>query len=174
MGKFSEYPAATAADYANATTFLIQNAEGTTKLATLEGLNENYFSNTYTATLTVPSADVLTANGTPVAFGLTVPSGYAVSLIDGFILIDNPSSAYATNVGANIRTVGANEPQLGSSNALNASVTSVRKLAVDSTFSATDTQLIAGADIEFFVPTGNPTGGDADITLYVQYRLVQL
>ena len=174
MGKFSEYPAANAADYANATTFLIQNESGTTKLATLDGLNENYFGNIYTATLTVPNAQVLTANSTPVAFGLTVPSGYAVSVFDGSIKIDNPSSAYATNVGVNVRTVGADEPQLVSLTALNASVTSVRKLTVDSSFAATDTQLIAGADIEFFVPTGNTTTGDADVTLDVAYRLIAL
>lgn len=41
MGQFSNYPVATSSDYANATTFLIQNADGETKLADLGTLNRD-------------------------------------------------------------------------------------------------------------------------------------
>jgi len=34
--------------------------------------------------------------------------------------------------------------------------------------------VIANADLLVQVPTGNPTAGDSDITLFVQYRLIAL
>ena len=126
------------------------------------------------ASLTVASADVLTGNTTPIAFGVTVPTGYAIELIGGSVKIDYGTTPYATNMGIGIRTVGATDSQLVSANALNASLSCTRRLIVNANFTATDTQLINGADIEFYVPTGNPTAGDSDITLFVQYRLIAL
>lgn len=125
-----------------------------------------------TASLTVASADVLTGNTTPIAFGITVPTGYAIELIGGSVKIDYGTTPYATNMDIGIRTVGATDSQLVSANVLNASLSCTRRFIVNANFTATDTQLINGADIEFYVPTGNPTAGDSDITVYVNYRLI--
>jgi len=56
--------------------------------------------------------------------------------------------------------------------ALNSSVTSVRRFSIGGSTGATDTQVIANADLLVQVPTGNPTAGDADITVFVNYRLI--
>lgn len=123
------------------------------------------------ASLTIASADVLTLNTTPLTiFGAV--AGYAIEVVSASVKIDNPGAPYATNVGIQLICNGATERQAVSLSALNASVTSVRRLAIDSTFSATDTQLIANADLLVQVPTGDPTGGDADITVFVNYRLI--
>ncbi len=123
------------------------------------------------ASLTIASADVLTLNTTPLTIVGAV-AGYAIEVVSASVKIDNPGAPYATNVGIELICNGATERQAASLSALNASVTSVRRLAIDSTFSATDTQLIANADLLVQVPTGDPTGGDADITVFVNYRLI--
>jgi hypothetical protein len=123
------------------------------------------------ASLTIASADVLTLNTTPLTIVGAV-AGYAIEVISASVKIDSPGAPYATNVGIELICNGATERQAASLSALNASVTSVRRLAIDSTFSATDTQLIANADLLVQVPTGDPTGGDADITVFVNYRLI--
>ena len=126
------------------------------------------------ASLTVASADVLTGHTTPVAFGITAPTGYAIELTGGSVKIDYGTTPYATNMTVGIRTVGATDSQLSSPDVLNATLSCTRKMVVNANFTATDTQLINGADIEFYVPTGNPTSGDSDITIFVQYRLIAL
>jgi len=123
------------------------------------------------ASLNIASADVLTLNTTPLTIVGAV-SGYAIEVVSASVKIDNPSAAYATNVGLELICNGATERQAVSNTALNASVTSVRRLGLDSTVTATDTQLIANADLLVQVPTGDPTGGDADITVFVNYRLI--
>jgi len=123
------------------------------------------------ASLTIASADVLTLNTTPLTIVGAV-AGYAIEVVSASVKIDSPSAPYATNVGLELICNGATERQAASNTALNASVTSVRRLAIDSTVTATDTQLIANADLLVQVPTGDPTGGDADITVFVNYRLI--
>ena len=123
------------------------------------------------ASLTIASADVLTLNTTPLTIVGAV-AGYAIEVVSASVKIDNPSAPYATNVGLELICNGATERQAVSNTALNASVTSVRRLGLDSTVAAADTQLIANADLLVQVPTGDPTGGDADITVFVNYRLI--
>ena len=123
------------------------------------------------ASLTIASADVLHLNTTPLTIVGAV-AGYAIEVVSASVKIDNPGAPYATNVGLELICNGATERQAASLSALNASVTSVRRLAIDSTFTASDTQLIANADLLVQVPTGDPTGGDADITVFVNYRLI--
>jgi len=121
--------------------------------------------------LTIPNAQVLTLNSIPITIVSAVP-GYAIEVISASVKIDNPGAPYATNVGIELICSGATERQLASLSALNASVTSIRRLAVDSTHISTDTQLIENSDLLVQVPTGDPTAGDADITVFVNYRLI--
>ena len=123
------------------------------------------------ASLTIASADVLTLNSTPLTIVGAV-AGYAIEVVSASVKIDFNSAAYATNVGLELICSGATERQAVSNTALNASVTSVRRLAIDSTVAAADTQLIANADLLVQVPKGDPTTGDSDITVYVNYRLI--
>jgi len=123
------------------------------------------------ASLTIASADVLTLNSTPLTIVGAV-AGYAIEVVSASVKIDSPSAPYATNIVLELICNGATERQAYSPTALNASVTSVRRLAISGLFTATDTQLIANADLLVQVQTGDPTGGDADITVFVNYRLI--
>lgn len=127
-----------------------------------------------TAKLTIASADVLTLNTTPITIVAAQGAGTVIEVLSAFVSIDFNTTAYATNVGLQVITSGADEPQFTSLTALNASVTSHRKLGVDSTFAATDTQIIENAALQVKVPTGNPTAGNSGITVYVTYRIITL
>jgi hypothetical protein len=125
-----------------------------------------------TAKLVIPTAQVLTLNSVPVAFGLTVPSGYYVQPISVAASLDYNSIAYATNMRVGIRFIGA---AAGLSVFNNAFLSS----ASDAFFSIghsspTGTNVIVGTDLEVFVETGNPTAGNSDITIYLTYVLIEI
>ena len=123
------------------------------------------------ASLTIASADVLTLNTTPLTIvGAVV--GYAIEVVSASVKIDSPGAPYATNVGLELICNGATVKQAVNLFALNSSVTSVRRFSIGGSTGATDTQVIANADLLVQVPTGDPTGGDADITVFVNYRLI--
>lgn len=167
MARFSQYPLASSTDYTDDVTFLILAPDGTVKQATLEGLNDNYLCGIKCASLVIPSADVLTLNTTPVAFGLTVSSGYYVSPISIDFKSEYGGVTYATNLSFRIRNVGSSGYIVSA--LLNYTADTFIKLLPIS-----DAPLIEGADLECYVQTGDPTAGDSDITIYLTYRLVAL
>ena len=172
--RFTQYPAATASDYADATTFLIANAQGDIKQATLEGFRSQFGCDIQCASLVITTANVLQLNTTPLTIVSAQGAGTAIEAISAFVTIDYNSATYATNVGLQLIDSGADEPQLISLTALNASASSRRKLGVDATFAAADTQIIENVDLLVEVPTGDPTVGDSDIEVYVLYRVITL
>ena len=98
-------------------------------------------------------------------------SGYAIEVVSASVKIDFNSAAYATNTDINVVCSGATQSQF-KDNVLAASVSTVRKLLPTSGLSATDTQLISNASLLVSVGSGNPTAGDSDITVFVNYRLI--
>jgi hypothetical protein len=126
------------------------------------------------ASLTIASADVLQLNSVPITIVAAQGVGTAIEVISASVKIDFNTVAYATNVGLALYSNGADEPQLLSLTALNATVNSIRRLAVDSTYIGADTQIIENAAIVVGAILGNPTAGDSDITVYVLYRVIKL
>lgn len=173
--KISQLPAASDTDYVDGTVFpIVSSVDNTTKKANLSDLRANYLSDVKSASLTIASADVLTLNATPIQFGITVPSGYAIRIlaIDGKMVYG--TTPYATNGNLNIRCVGANAIQAGftANQFLFGTVSRAVTGTLTSSSGVTDNQLIDGADIEAYVSTGDPTAGDSDIELEVLYRLI--
>jgi hypothetical protein len=122
-----------------------------------------------TAKLLIPSAEVLTLNSTPKAFGLAVPAGYYVKPIEAVAQSTYGGTPYATNISMRIRAVGASN-HLYALN-LNYSADIFTQMGVQS---AGGVKYVGAADIETYVDTGDPTAGDSDITIYLTYILVQL
>lgn len=126
------------------------------------------------AKLTIPTAQVLTLNSIPVAFGLTVPSGYYVDPISVQVGINYGSAAYATNTTIAIKTSGATALH-GTANILGATLSRIAALPVGSTAAtAGQTMFIDGADLEVYVLVGNPTAGNSGITIYLTYVLIKI
>ena len=128
------------------------------------------------ATLELTSAQILALNTTPVAFGITVPSGYYLRVLgcDGYL--DFKTIAYATNGNLLIRTVGTTDPQAGwtAVQFLFATTDRYSTSTLTSGTGITSNQLINGADVEAFVSVGNPLLGNSTVKLYLTYILVQI
>lgn len=174
MGQFSNYPVASKADYADATTFLIQNSNGDTKLASLEDLGANFFCGVKCARLTIASADVLTLDTTPIQIIAAQGAGTVIEVISGFVSIDFNTTAYSTSTDLIVETAGATKPQLEGIGALNCPSSLIPK------FTPVDGQdkgsLVINAAVNVSVPTasGNPTAGDSDIEVFVYYRVINI
>lgn len=121
--------------------------------------------------LTIASADVLTLNTTPITI-IGAVSGYAIEVISASLKIDYNTTAYATNTTLTLTTSGATAPQ--ADNSIDATVARTGRFRNRYTSGepSTTTQLIANADLQVSVDTGNPTAGDSDITVFVHYRLI--
>jgi hypothetical protein len=87
------------------------------------------------------------------------------------VKIDFNTTAYATNTFIQLIVNGATTAQYGGG-ILNATVATTKKLPEISTTSSTTTQLITNAALQVSTLIGNPTAGDSDITVYVNYRLI--
>lgn len=123
------------------------------------------------ASLTIASADVLTLNSTPITIVGAV-SGYAIEVVSASMKIDFNTTPYATNTTLTLITSGATEAQ--ADNSIDATVARIGKFRHRSTSGSlsTTTQMIANADLQVSVDIGDPTAGDSDITVYVNYRLI--
>jgi hypothetical protein len=122
------------------------------------------------ASVELTPSQVKTLNTTPITIVGAV-SGYAIEVVSASVKIDFNTTAYATNTFIQLIVQGATTAQYGGG-ILNATVATNKKLPEISTTSATTTQLITNADLKVSVLTGNPTAGDSDITVYVNYRLI--
>ena len=134
-------------------------------------LNAYLFVKSKTVNLT--TAQVLTLNTTPVAFGITVPVGYFVQPLSIQCGVDFNTVAYATNTSLSVRAVGA-DVAIGASGAtaLAATLSKIFNLNININTTVGQTQFIDGVDLEVFVGIGNPTAGDSDIALTLTYVLI--
>jgi hypothetical protein len=172
MGRFTQYPAASTADYADATTFLIANEDGIIKQASLDGLMSNYGSDIRSASLVIASADVLQLNSTPQTIVAAQGAGKAIEVMGASVKVDFNSAAYATNTSITLIASGANLYQASAT--ILASVSSTTRFRIAGASSSTDTQAIANAALQVSVDTGDPTTGDSDIEVFVLYRVINV
>ena len=94
MARFTQYPAASTADYADATTFLIANEDGEIKQASLEGLRDTFGSSLQSASLVIPSAQVLALNTTPQTIVEAQGAGKAIEVISASVKLSFNTTAY--------------------------------------------------------------------------------
>ena len=123
------------------------------------------------ASVTIPTAQVLTLNTTPVAFGITVPVGY-IPVVIGEVLLSSTfnSVAYATNTNIAIQSVGGSQLIVKGISRLAFSASVMTTLDIQGTPSGI--RYVSGADLEVYVQTGDPTAGDSDITVTLTYILI--
>ena len=121
------------------------------------------------ASLTIASADVLTLNTTPITIVGAV-AGHAIEVVSASVKIDFNTTPYATEAAIYLQTNGANTLQAKCA-FLDATLTRSSRFETTFVGSATDTQLIPNSDLEIICPS-DPTAGDSDITVFVNYRLI--
>ncbi len=174
MARFTQYPAASDSDYIDATTFLIANDDGDIKQASLEGLRDNFGSSIQSASLVIPSAQVLALNTTPQTIVAAQGAGKGIEVLSASFKISFNSAAYTTNTTLQVASSGATISQFRLLNALTGSVSATRKLGELVSSTATDTQIIANAALEVEVPSADPVAGDSDIEVFVLYRVIDI
>ena len=124
------------------------------------------------AKLVIPTAQVLTLNSVPVAFGLTVPTGYAIQGITASLKLDFNSVAYATNTQVKLLINGAAQYQFIFNSAVLASAANTFNSVGMGALSGNN--LISATDMTVTVNAGNPTAGNSDITIYLTYVLIKI
>lgn len=131
------------------------------------------FGNVQAAELSIPTAQVLTLNGTPLDIVAAPGAGYAIEVISASFKLTYNSIAYATNTDFQIITDTATVAQRKvASGAINGTVTQHIILGDFPSPTATDTQIIENKSLKVQVPTGNPTAGNSGIKVYVLYRII--
>jgi hypothetical protein len=130
----------------------------------------------YSTTVTIPSADVLTMNTTPVELIPSAGDGKAIICFDTTTLTSLfGTTAYATNTDVEVYTKDSTDVQLFFSGGINNNgADKTMRGSVQTASGASDLQIIANKPIMASVKTGNPTAGDGDIVFNLQYIIIDL
>lgn len=118
------------------------------------------------ASVTIPTAQVLTLNSSPVTIVSGV-SGKILVPISAIFRATYNSATYATNTSLAIRHTSSSTALVTASAKLGFTANSINQF--DLRADTVADQLISGANMEVYVPTGDPTTGDSDITIDVKY-----
>jgi hypothetical protein len=124
------------------------------------------------ASLTIPSADVLTLNSTPIEIVPAQGVGTAIEVLSASMKMVYNSVAYATNTNITIAASGATEYQYEFGSIPLASTSNV--FATTQGNDDTIDNIIENDSIVVSTDTGNPTAGDSEITVYVVYRVITI
>jgi len=120
--------------------------------------------------LVVPAVEVNQLFTTPKLFGITVPAGYYIQPLSlQFRGIFN-SSPYSSNTDLELRYVGATTLIADMAGLITFASNTVQNVLLNAAFN----NVIVGADLEITETTGNPSGGDSDIDLYLTYMLIAI
>lgn len=122
------------------------------------------------ARLELTSAQVKALYTTPQQFGLPVPAGFIPNIIgDIWLMSTYGTAAYATNTSLRIRSVGGSQNYVSAVNVLAFSADVLIPLTKNAVTSGKGFE--TGADLEVYVPVGNPTAGDSDVVIFFDYVL---
>lgn len=149
------------------------DATGTVFSNNANGTNTHAQDIPITATVTLSPAQVNDMNSNPVSAGITVPTGYAIQILEVYGQNTYNTTPYATNTTINIAFTSAPTQSVWQqNNLLIDTATTIRRFVKTS-----------GAGAEVIVPndglvitntSGNPTAGDSDIDIYITYKLIEL
>lgn len=124
------------------------------------------------ASLTIPTASVLTLNATPLTIVAAPGAGKYIEVISASTSITFVSAAYATNTTLQLISEGATIAQMQDTSALVSTVSKITIFQHPTGATAGQTQVLANTALQVKVGTGNPTTGDSNIIVKVAYRIV--
>jgi hypothetical protein len=168
--KISELTSADPIDGAN--DLLPISQSGVTNKVTPDELNK-----IKTGFVKIATSDVLTSNGTPIKIIDAPGAGYAIQLVQSAGLLDYNATPYATHTSVELYTDTATKAQAVLTGFLEGTVQQLLTFqdnAISFPPGPTDTVLINNKAVYFRTKTGNPTGGDSDITIHYAYRIIKL
>lgn len=116
----------------------------------------------------IPTAQVLTGNTTPIPLGITVPSGKSIMVLAAGIGRSGGTTAYATNLTVGLRYVGSTDP-IATLAFLGRTIDTGAQMTFFQSTNVGNSQIETDVDLEIYVLTGNPTLGDFDLGYKVTY-----
>jgi hypothetical protein len=127
-----------------------------------------------TVSVTIPTAQVLTLNATPVTIIPAQGAGTYIEVISATAQMTYLGTAYTTNGIMRLLTTGAVIGQCSwtANGFLFGTATRMVSGAMTTSTLVGDTQLLANAAVVAQVDTGNPAAGTADIVIKVTYRVI--
>lgn len=126
------------------------------------------------ASLTIPTASVLTLNGTPLTIVAAPGAGKYIEVVSASCTMTFVSAAYATNTTLQLICTGADIAQVQDTAILISTVTKNTKFKDVTSATAGQTQIITNAALQVKIATGNATLGDSNLIIKCLYRIVTI
>ncbi len=126
------------------------------------------------ASLTIPTASILTLNGTPLTIVVAPGADKYIEVVSASASITFVSAPYATNTTLQLISEGADIAVVQNTSILIASITKNTRFNNVTSVAAGSTQIITNAALQVKVGAGNPITGDSDIIVKVLYRIVEI
>ena len=116
-------------------------------------------------------ADVKTSNGSPVKLINAPGGGKFTDVLKAYERVDFNTTAYTTNKTGQLIFKGATNALYEADDVLGKTVsTPFQMLPVYDSLAGT-TQVLENANLQYKAKTGNPSGGDSGVVVYVTYRI---
>lgn len=126
------------------------------------------------ATITIPTAQVLTLNSIPV-LAVAAPGANKVVKVESWVAkITYNSVAYATNVTLELIFSGAGSAVASEATFLTRTANGTVNMPIKTNSGISVTQLLANTALYVKVSTGDPTAGNSDIVLYIDYSILDV
>ena len=167
----SQFPVINQADLDGTETLWAQKG-GIDYILDLNNIKQFGGCDVYCTSLVITTAQVLALNSTPLTIVAAPGAGYAIEVISASVKITFNTTPYATSTSIALVDLTAGTYQLTSTGFLAATGTIHSKLIPTDGINAGN--IIENGALKVYVPTADPTAGDSDIKIFVQYRIITL
>lgn len=124
------------------------------------------------ATLTIPTASVLTLNSVPLTIVAAQGSGKSIVVVQSAVQMVYNSVAYATNTTLQLLVSTATVAQVSATSYLAAAATRFWLLPTQAS-GAANTSVVSNQPLTVTVATGDPTAGDSPLVVHVWYIVLE-
>lgn len=130
----------------------------------------------YCTSLVIPTASVLTLNGTPLTIVAAPGAGYAIQVIGASGKMTYNTTAYTTNGKFQLilDTATKSQTETSANGFLFGTVSRMVSFPLVQPTAVGETQIIENKALQVKVDSANPAAGDSDIEVFVQYRIITL
>jgi hypothetical protein len=127
-----------------------------------------------TIQVTIPSAQVLTSNTTPVILIAAPGAGYYINVINIKNKMLFRTAAYTTNLGGRVGFPTATINAFNLNDILDATLTKRTQppIITDTATVASVTQYLENQPLQYTTATGNPAAGDGDLVIDITFQIL--
>lgn len=150
-------------------TLLIQSFDGTT-VAPIPAVQYAV----YTVKTTIPASGVTSLNSTPVTIVPSPGAGAFIEPISAVMYLHNATTPYSANTGVTIQFDTLTSPVFTIGIADTPTVAGQLRACVPYKPDTGESNIISNKNLNLWAPSGNPSGGDGALTIWLTYKIVSL